>query len=195
MNIAIIGTGNVGSALADGFSAAGHSVVLGSRNPANAHDSVETTTQRDAAEQCDVVVLALPAGVVVDVATDLRDVLVGKPVIDATNEYPTATAQRPVAARLAEAIPDSHVVKAFNTIGANRMRDPVIDGERTTMFLAGTDEQAIETVVTLVDDLGFEPFVAGDLSAASHLEPLARFWIDLSREHGRDIGFRLLQEK
>lgn len=62
------------------------------------------------------------------------------------------------------------------------------------MFLAGDDEDAVRTVATLARDPGFEPLLAGDLSAASHLETLARFWIHLSREHGGDIAFRLLRE-
>jgi predicted dinucleotide-binding enzyme len=72
------------------------------------------------------------------------------------------------------------------------MTNPVIGGERATMFLAGDDEAAVKTVATLANDLGFEPLVVGGLSAAGHLEHLARFWIHLSREYGRDIAFRLL---
>ncbi|MFW6316852.1 MAG: NADPH-dependent F420 reductase [Halorubrum sp.] len=196
MNVSIIGTGSVGSALAEGLGAAGHSVVLGSRDPDTARSNGATvTTQRDAAERGDVVVLALPAGVAADVAADLQTALAGKPVVDAANEYPTATSHRSLAERVADAVPDARVVKAFNAIGANRMTDPVIDGERATMFLAGDDEDALTTVATLADDLGFEPLVAGDLSAAGHLEGLARFWIHLSQTHGRDIAFRLLREE
>lgn len=67
MNSSIIGTGTVGSALADGFTAAGHGVVLGSRSPdVSEHSGVEITTQWDAAERGDFVALALLAGVVVD---------------------------------------------------------------------------------------------------------------------------------
>jgi predicted dinucleotide-binding enzyme len=155
---------------------------------------VDTVTQRAAAERGDVVVLALPAAVVTDVAADLGDALAGKPVLDAANEYPNATSGRSIAARVADAAPDAHVVKAFNTIGANRMADPVVDGEPGTMFLAGDDSGAIDSARTLASDLGFEPVVAGDLGAAGHLEHLARFWIHLSREYGRDIAFRLLRE-
>jgi len=195
MRIGIIGTGSVGRALANGFEAAGHDVVLGSREPeALQGEDGSVGTQRAAAEHGDVVVLAVPAGTVADVAADLRDALAGKPVIDATNEYPTATADRPIAARVADAAPDARVVKAFNTIGANLMTDPVIEGEPATMFLAGDDGDALETVATLAGDLGFEPLVAGGLPAAGHLESLARFWIHLSRDHGRDIAFRLLRE-
>jgi len=134
IDVGIIGTGAVGTALARGLSAAEHG---------------------------EVVVLALPAAAVVDVAG---------------------------------AAPGANVVKAFNTIGANRMTDPVIDGEPATMFLAGAGDDAIGTVAELAADLGFEPVVAGNLAAAALLEDLARFWIALSQTHGRDIGFRLLRE-
>jgi len=195
MQIGIIGTGSVGSALASGFAAAGHDVVLGSRRPETAgSDGPPVRSQRAAAEGGDVVVLAVPSGVVVDVAADLADALADTPVVDATNEYPSPRADRSLAARVADAAPAANVVKAFNTIGANRMTDPVIDGEPATMFLAGDDADAVRTVATLAADLGFEPLVAGDLAAAAHLEHLARFWIHLSGEHGRDIGFRLLSE-
>lgn len=194
MRIGVIGTGSVGRALAAGLSAAGHEVIAGSRDPASTRvEGVESTTGEAAAERGAVVVLALPSGVVVDVAADLQDALADTPVIDPTNEYPEATAATPLAARIADAAPEARVVKAFNTIGANLMTDPVVDGARATMFLAGDDAAAVGTVETLAADLGFEPVVAGDLAAAGRLESLARLWIDLSQEYGRDIAFRLLR--
>ncbi|MEF8851019.1 MAG: NAD(P)-binding domain-containing protein [Haloarculaceae archaeon] len=198
MDVSILGTGNVGSALASGLSAAGHDVTLGSRDPDTADVAtagVDVVTQRVAAERGDVVVLALPSAAVVDVAADLEAALAGKPVVDAANEYPTARAETPLAARIADAAPEAHVVKAFNTTGSNLMTDPVVDGEHATMFVAGDDESAVETVETLAADLGFDPVVAGGLDAAGHLEHLARFWISLSQEYGRDIAFRLLQDR
>jgi hypothetical protein len=195
MDVGIIGTGSVGSALATGLKAAGHDPILGSREPETSDaDGVDVVTQRAAAEYGDVVVLALPAGVVVDVASDLRDALADKPVVDATNEYPSAGADRSVAERVADAAPRARLTKAFNTIGANRMTDPTVDGADATMFVAGDDVDAVETVGTLARDLGFEPVVAGDLAAATHLENLARFWIHLSRDYGRDVAFRLLRD-
>jgi predicted dinucleotide-binding enzyme len=114
--------------------------------------------------------------------------------VDAANEYPSARADRSLAGRVADAVPESHVVKAFNHIGANRMTAPVVDGAAATMFLAGDDADAVGTVGSLAADLGFEPAVAGDLAAATHLEHLARFWVHLSREYGRDVAFRYLRE-
>lgn len=195
MDIGIIGTGNVGRALATGLAAAGHDPVFGSRDPNGTEvENVGVVTQRGAAEYGDAVVLALPASAIVDVAAERGDALAGKPVIDAANEYPTAGGDRSLAERVADAAPRAHVVKAFNTIGANLMTDPTIGGEDATMFVAGDEADAVETTTRLAADLGFEPVVAGDLGAAAHLEHLARFWIHLSGEYGRDIGFRLLHE-
>jgi hypothetical protein len=194
MKIGVIGSGDVGEALATGLAAAGHEAVVGSRAPGKTRlDGIEVVTQRAAAEVGDVVVLALPAGVVVDVAGELRGALADKPVVDTANEYPSAGAEPSLAAHVAEAAPEAHLVKAFNTIGANLMTDPVVDGTPATMFLAGDDADAVETVRALAADLGFEPVVAGDLAAAAHLEHLARLWIHLSREYGRDVAFRLLR--
>jgi hypothetical protein len=61
MDVGILGTGNVGSALATGLTAAGHDVVVGSRDPgSNRVEGVDVVTQRSAADRGDVVVLALP---------------------------------------------------------------------------------------------------------------------------------------
>lgn len=195
MNVGIIGSGSVGTALATGLSAAGHEVVVGSRDPeANRVENVRVASQRDAAEHGAVVVLALPAGAATTVAAELAATLVGKTVVDTANEYPTSDSDRSLAARVAAAAPDAHVVKTFNTIGANLMTDPVVEGAAATMFLAGDDADAVETVAGLAADLGFEPLRAGGLQAAGHLEHLARFWIHLSGEYGRDVAFRLLRE-
>ncbi|WP_247002429.1 NADPH-dependent F420 reductase [Halosolutus gelatinilyticus] len=195
MEIGILGTGNVGSALARGFDAAGHDVVLGSRTPdETAIDGLRVVDQRAAAEHGDAVVLALPSDAIDDVAADLSDALADKPTIDTANEYPTASDGPSIAERVAEAAPDAKVVKAFNTIGANLMTDPVVDGERATMFLAGDDAIACEQVDALATDLGFDVVPAGALARAELLEDLARLWIHCSGEYGRDIAFRLLRE-
>ncbi len=194
MLVGIIGTGNVGSALATGLTAADHEVVLGSRQPDRVEfEGVPVESQRVAAERGDVAVLAVPGEAAVSVAADLDDALADTTLIDATNEYPEARADRSLAARVAEAAPDANVVKAFNTVGANLLLDPGIDGTAASMLVAGDDPDAVEHAVTLAADLGFVPLVAGDLSAAGRLEELARLWIDLSETYGRDIAFRLLQ--
>lgn len=191
MEIGIIGTGDVGRALATGFTEGGHEIVLGSRTPQATTAAFEVVSQQDAVLASDVVVLAVPATAAVDIADSLSDELADTIVVDPTNEYPTATGDRSVAERVAAAAPAAKVVKAFNTIGANRLDSPVIDGEPVSMFVAGDDTEARTTVAGLAEDVGFTPVIVGDLSDAVHLENLARFWIDLSNEFGRDVGFQL----
>ncbi|MFB6105122.1 MAG: NADPH-dependent F420 reductase [Halobacteriaceae archaeon] len=191
MEIGIIGTGDVGRALARGFSDAGHEIVLGSRTPARTTAAFDVMAHQETVLGSDLVVLAVPAAAATDLATSLSDALAGTTIVDPTNEYPNATADRSVAERIAAAAPDARVVKAFNTIGANRLDDPVIDGQPVSMFVAGDDPDARDTVAGLADDVGFAPVIAGGLPAADHLENLARFWIDLSTEFGRDVGFQL----
>jgi predicted dinucleotide-binding enzyme len=195
MHIGIIGTGDVGTALATGLSRANHEVTLGSRNPSNhTLEGATVTSQAAAIRESEVVILAVPPNVAVELATSFEEALAGATVVDPTNEYPEATAEMSVAERVAEAAPAASVVKAFNTIGFDRMAAPEIDGDRVTMFIAGDATDATETVAGLAADIGFEARHVGGLAAASHLEAMGRFWIDLSQEFGRDIGFRLLQE-
>lgn len=192
MEIGVIGTGDVGRALATGFTDAGHDVLLGSRTPGVTDDGRFTVvSQQDAVLEGDLVVLAVPATAAVDIAESHDEALAGMTVVDPTNEYPSATAESAVAERIATAAPEAGVVKAFNTIGANRLADPAIDGEAVTMFVAGDDPDRCETVSALAADVGFRPLIAGDLPASVHLENLARFWIGLSNSYGRDIGFQL----
>lgn len=197
--IAIIGTGSVGEALGTGW-ADGHDIVYGSRAP----DDAETdgladqlpgvlTSQADAAARADVVVLAVPGSVVVEVTESLSTSLAGKPVIDCTNEYPHRTTDTSIAERVAAAAPDSAVAKAFNTIGANRLTDPTFAAGTASMFVCG-DTDAVGVAADLARELGFDAVETGDLSAAIYLEELARFWIHLSRSYGRDMGFRLLRD-
>jgi len=198
--VGIIGTGTVGTALADGLSAAGHDVVLGSRDPGavdvgprDGPGDVEVADRRTAAERGEAVVLAVPASAAVDVAGGLADALAGTALLDANDEYPTATAEDALVERIAAAAPDARVAKAFNTIGAEHMRDPVVGGDSATMFLAG-DPEAVGKAERLAGALGFDTVAVGGLDRAGRLEDLARLWIDLAREHGRGIAFRLLRE-
>jgi hypothetical protein len=202
VKVAVIGTGSVGAALAEGFGDGGHEVVVGSRTPDAADarelvaalgDGASAVTDERAAEEGEVVVLAVPGSAVVDLAADLAPSLAGKPVLDPTNEVPRS-GDRSLAERVQAAAPDARVVKAFNQIGANRMTRPAFDGDAATMLVCGDDSAATRCAADLAADLGFDPVEAGDLAAAGMLEDLARLWIHLSREYGRDIGFRLLRE-
>ena len=197
MKIAVLGSGNVGTALGDGWSAKGHNVVYGSRSPEKeSGKDRKFASVADAIVQSEVVVLALPWDAVEPVlgANDLS----GKLVIDCTNPISpsfelavgSTTSGGETVARLAKG---ARVVKAFNTTGFGNMRDPKFGAVNLTMFYAGDDEAAKAIVNQLIGDIGFDPVDAGALKIARYLEPLAMLWINLSLTMGRDIALQLIK--
>ena len=197
MKIAILGSDNVGAALGDGWSAAGHNVLYGSSNPQK-----ESGGQRKfesieyAVRASEVVVLAVPWDAVEDVLSSNN--VSGKLVIDCTNPISpgfelavggTTSAGEEVA-KLAKG---ACVVKAFNTTGFGNMREPHFGKVALTMFYAGDDDSAKEIVRRLIGDIGFEPVDAGPLKMARYLEPMAMLWINLAMKMGTDIAFQLIQ--
>jgi len=92
-------------------------------------------------------------------------------------------------------IPEAKVFKVFNTTGFNIMADPVLQGRKALMLVAGDDEQGKRTVLGLVEDIGFEAVDFGGLEGARLLEPFALTWIKLAYQHGqgRDFAFGLLR--
>jgi len=208
MKIAIIGTGNVGQALAVGWTSKGHQVIFGSRDPAGekaqaavaATDGKATAQREQAAVQAaEVVVLAVPWDATETVVKGLGD-LAGKTLIDATNPigpgFQLAVGKDNSGAELIQSwAPHARVVKAFNSTGAENMRNPIYNGEPTSMFICGDDAAAKAIVKTLAEDLGFAVTDTGGLATARYLEPLAMVWIHLAivQKQGRNIAFKLVQ--
>lgn len=87
------------------------------------------------------------------------------------------------------------VVIAFNSIGAENMRNPIYNGEPTTMFICGDDAAAKAIAKTLAEDLGFAVADTGGLATARYLESLAMVWIHLAivQKQGRSIAFKVVQ--
>ena len=185
MNVAIIGTGNVGRALAASFTRAGHTVTLASRDPEHAAAAAAATgarfakTNAEAAAAAQVVVLAIPFASIEAVAAEIREAVTGKPVVDATNRMsfgpngPTIDNGDSNADRLAAWLPDAHIVKAFNTLLASHQADPMADGTQLDGFVAGDDRDAKDTVLELVRSIGLNPVDVGPLVRAQQLEQIA----------------------
>jgi predicted dinucleotide-binding enzyme len=90
----------------------------------------------------------------------------------------------------------SEVFKAFNTTGSNNMANPIINGNRTVMFVCGDDDEVAKpAIMQLAADIGFDAVDAGKLAQARLLEPWAMLWISLAFRGGmgRDFGFALLR--
>jgi predicted dinucleotide-binding enzyme len=197
MNIAVLGTGRVGSQLARGLAAAGNRVILGSRTPDRgppvACSAVPVRSHADAVTAAEVVILAVPFTAAAALLGSLGD-LGGRILVDTTNPIGVDTAGRTGAELIAAAAPTARIVKAFNTIGAEHMADARFAGDRPYALLAGDDQAARTVVAGLAEALGFEPVHLGDLATARHAEAAALLWIHLATScgYGRDIGIGLL---
>jgi predicted dinucleotide-binding enzyme len=196
MNIAIIGSGNVGSALGEGLTVKGHRVIFGSRNPGKETDAGKKfDTVANAIAQSEVVVLAVPWDAVEDV---LKNDVSGKTILDCTNPIGAGmelvmgctTSAGENVAKLAKG---AKVVKAFNTTGAANMKNPVFGTTKVTMMYAGDDDAAKNVARQLISDIGFDPVDAGPLKNSRYLEPFAMLWINLFFQTKQDIAFQLIK--
>ncbi len=206
MKIAIIGAGNVGSALARALARAGHAITLGVRDSAavtalSAETGAQVLAPAEAALAAEVVVLSLPWGAAEGVARSLGQ-LGGRIVIDCMNPLVRTDGRLALdrghttsgAETLAGWLTGARLVKTLNQVGAEVMERNDRMAHRPAMFMAGDDAGAKATVSGLLADLGFEPFDAGDLVQARILEPMALVWINqaLVRGKGRNWAFAAL---
>lgn len=187
--IAILGTGNVGTALGTGAAKAGYEVVFGGRDAekvlaaAQAAGGTAAPSMRDAAEGADIVILAVPYGAVAEVAAEIAPVAAGKIVVDPTNPLKadfTGLATGPDASGaelLAVLLPESHVVKAFNTLFAGNTANPQGFGFQLDSLFATDDETAKDAVCGLSSSIGFRPIHVGPLAASRELEAMA--WLNI----------------
>jgi 8-hydroxy-5-deazaflavin:NADPH oxidoreductase len=179
--VAIIGTGTLAGALGPALGAQGYRVIYGSRDPAR--DAVKALVQRsgpnatavtqpEAASQAPVVVLAVPGEVVVDVAGTLGD-LGGRIVIDvsggekrvAADGYQELTSDSARAERIQARHSTARVVR-INLPNIVYFMDPLVTRTRATVFVAGNDPKARETVANILFDVGVDPWDAGPVRFA-----------------------------
>jgi NADPH-dependent F420 reductase len=198
MEIAIIGTGNVGRALATSLVRAGHGVTLAARDADKTREVATevgaraSTSVPDAARDADVVILAVPFTAEEDVAAALGPVADNKLIVDVANplapDYSgVATAGGPSAAeRLAASLPEARVAKAFNTLFASVQADPNAHGTRVDGLFAVDDEAARGTLAELIDSIGLRPVYVGPLARARELEALGFLNISLQMTNGGD---------
>ncbi len=185
MKVAIIGAGNVGTALATSIARAGHDVIITSHDPEDAASAAATSGARvvrsnaDAAAEADVVIPAVSFQDVAAVASEIAAPAAGKPVVDVTNRIgfgvdgPEIDTTSSNAEALATLLPKSSIVKAFNTLFASKQVDPVTDGVQLDGFVAGDDASAKAKVIELVRSIGLRPIDVGPLVRARQLEALA----------------------
>jgi predicted dinucleotide-binding enzyme len=186
MNVAVLGTGSVGRALAARLDDLGHSVVMGTRDPAatlaradgdgwgagpfatwrEEHPTVGLATFADAAAGADLLVNAASGAATLDVlrlagADTLGDAVlldISNP-LDFSGGFPPTLFVKDIeslAERVQVAFPELRVVKALNTLTSSLMVDPAALGESSTVFVSGDDADAKAVVVGLLESFGHD---------------------------------------
>jgi predicted dinucleotide-binding enzyme len=211
-NLAIIGAGNVGGALGTAWAQKSqHEIVFGVRDPKSEKirrllDAIgpkaRAVTAAEAAAAADVIILSTPWPAT-EAAIRSMGNLKNKIVVDATN--PLTRGPDGIVLEIGHAISGGEkvqgwaagaaVYKALNTTGFGNMANPVFNGMKSVMFVAGDDAAKKPKVLNLVSELGFETIDAGPLRNARLLEAHAMLWIDLAlvRGQGRDWAFGILR--
>jgi 8-hydroxy-5-deazaflavin:NADPH oxidoreductase len=203
MKIAILGFGNVGKQFANLFSRVGHEVVIGLRSASDQKVPYPSATFKEAAEQADVVAIAIPFTACADVLPELAEVTKGKIIIDSTNPLnadwsPKLLGQENSASEeISRLLPQAYVVKAFNTIFADVMNTPVREGQAITAFIAGDNDEAKQKIVALASAIGYAPIDTGSLYTARYLENMAHLNIQIAvgQGGGTNAAFIYLQLK
>jgi 8-hydroxy-5-deazaflavin:NADPH oxidoreductase len=191
--IGVIGSGQVGQVLADGFLKHGYEVMRGSREPAKLADwkkgagaKASTGTLADTARFGNIVVLAVKGTAAEDAVAQCGDALNGKIVLDATNPIAAAPPVNGVLSfftgpndslleRLQKKAPKARFVKAFSCVGNAAMVNPKLP-TKPSMFICGNDSAAKEQARAILDRFGWETEDMGSVEAARAIEPLCMLW-------------------
>jgi NADPH-dependent F420 reductase len=174
-HVSIIGTGNMGQAIASVVGKGGNTVELLGKSDA------------DKPLTGDIVVLAVPYPAVADILAKQGDNLAGKIVVDITNplnfetfDSLTVPADSSATAEIADALPRSRVLKAFNTTFAGTLAAGQVGPLTTTVLVAGDDAEAKSTLMGVVTAGGLHALDAGTLARARELEALGFLQITLA---------------
>jgi len=204
MKIAVIGTGNVGGALATRWANKGHEIHLGVRDVDNfkgrellSNPNTRAVTVEEAVKNSEVILLSTPATATVEVVKGLGDTS-GKIIIDAMNIVMGNSPQgyRNTTDAILDNTQTRDVVKCFNTTGFNNMLNPNYGTVAIDMFVAGESTKGVATARQLAKDAGFaECYHVGGNDKFELMEQFAWFWINLAMFQGlgREIGFKLLK--
>jgi 8-hydroxy-5-deazaflavin:NADPH oxidoreductase len=212
--IAIIGaTGNMGSAISRSLAKGSYRLLLkGSKKEEldalvntiksqNADADVEAALcPTEASWEADIIILAVPFYAEKEIAPQIREVANQKIVISIANPLNetfnglVTSPETSAAEELQKLLPDSKVIKAFNTTFAADFSTPVIDGRQVDAFIAGNDQEALQTVTDVVSAAGFNPIVAGELSVSRTLENMQLLLIQLGMKYNYNwlAGWKIL---
>jgi hypothetical protein len=203
MIIAVLGTGNIGGTLGRKWAAAGHAVVFGTREPEGAKvqalllevgQGATAASVLESVSDAEVVVFAIPGGVMAETVAQLSNRLNGKILIDTTNRV-----GQPVMHSLdllREAAPDSPLFRAFSTLGWENFAVPEIGGQQVDLFYCGDAGAGQTAVDALIAEIGLRPIYVGGVEQAPILDGLTRLWFvtAIQQANGRRLAFKMIVE-
>jgi predicted dinucleotide-binding enzyme len=211
--VGVLGRGEVGRRLAQGFQSRGHEVMIGTRDPGKPElqewlsgegSGVHAGTFAETAAHGELLVLAvLGSAAEQAIAEAGPDTFSGKVVIDAMNPLDFSGGFPPrlsiigddsLGERVQRVLPEAKVVKAFNTIGSPYFVDPSFSQGAPTMLIAGDDDEAKRTVRDVLADFGWSDTIdLGGIEGSRELEAICIAWVKIGGARGAwDHGFKLL---
>jgi 8-hydroxy-5-deazaflavin:NADPH oxidoreductase len=210
--IGILGAGNVGQILAAGFIADGYEVMVGSRNGIRAAEldealgiDVAADSFSTVAQWGEIIILAVKGSAAEGVISDVEEYIKGKIVIDTTNPLSDKEPENGLVSyflqgndslgeHIQKAVPESRIVKAWNTISYKNMIHPSFSVP-PTMPLCGNDEDAKKEVSGIISSFGFTTIDMGGITSARALESLAQVLFIPGYLYGEwDTAFSLLRK-
>jgi hypothetical protein len=203
MKISILGSGNIGSTLAEKWLYAGHEVTFGVRDPGSAKTAAALDKARGAMVDNiataisvgDVIVWAVPGAIVENLAQEHAARLANKIMIDTTNKV--GAMDMSAIAVLTTHVPTSRVYRAFSTLGWENFAKPQLGGISIDLFFCGLDDaEARQVVENLITAVGLRPVYIGGLEQAPALDGLTRLWFALvfGQKHSRRLAFKMMEE-
>ena len=193
--IAFIGGGNVAKALSSQFLKIKKRIVIGARNPDKTkekfspllnHKTLSIKSIDSACEQATIIFYTAPWEVFKNILCKKK--LEKKILVDCTNPLKfgkngfegLAIKNNSVAEMMQNYLPKTSVIKAFNSVSLEIMKNPIIKNSKADIFICGNDSLAKKTLTNLVKEIDFNPLDIGNISFASHIEALTVILIQLA---------------
>ncbi len=203
MNIAILGAGNIGWVLGKKWHEAGHAIRFGVRNPdkPEIQTLVKSLGKNTSASMLDeaiqfgeVVVFAIPGGVMAETITAYASALDGKILVDAANNLAAGSTTANSMATFAAQTPKAQVYRAFNCYGWENFEDTTFDGVPSDLFYCGPDGAPRSIMEKLIADVGLHPLYVGGTDQVEIVDSVLRLWFALVRgqKMGRKLAFKVL---
>lgn len=204
MNIAFIGIGQVGSALAGQLLGLGHTVTIAARDRNSdkvkaalaKYPNLQVAAISEAIASAEIVFLATPFSANQTALAEAED-LSGKILVDCTNPVGAGFThglnnEQSGGEFVQNIVPNAKVVKAFTIYGFENFENNTYPGYgdlKPAMLIAGNDPDAKQVVANLCIEMGWEPVDTGNLAMSLHLEHMTLLWIKMARLQGLGSGF------